>query len=96
MNQEGGCIKMKNKKGAIEIEKVVAAALILLVLVVLIMVFSKLFGKEAKTAEGHIDNLGNDCDCDGTPNLIDKCPYDPDVQLKGDCKKTKETESCKC
>lgn len=90
---------MKNKKAAIEMEKIVAAALVLIVLVVLIMVFSKLFGKEANATSAKIDDLTADCDCDGTPNAVDKCPYDPDVQLKGECKITSEGRTdrdCKC
>lgn len=87
---------MKRKKGAIEMEKIVAAALVLIVLVVLIMVFSKLFGKESRTTESKIDDINADCDCDGTPNIVDKCPYDPDVQLKGECKKTKKDAGGEC
>jgi len=89
---------MKNKKGAIEMEKIVAMALVLIVLVVVIMVFSKLFGKETKATEGQIDKLSADCDCDGTIDMFDKCPYDENDKLNkdGKCEKATKPEKCKC
>jgi len=84
-----------NKKAAIEMEKVVAAALVLLVLVVLIITFSRLYGKETKTTESQIDKLSSDCDGDGTPDLVDKCPYDEDNEIKDNkCVVTQKPADC--
>jgi len=89
---------MKNKKAAIEFEKIVAAALVLIVLVVVIMVFSRLFGKETQATESKIDQLTADCDCDGTIDMFDKCPYDANLEpdKDGKCKTPEKPDKCPC
>ena len=52
---------------------IVGAAILLIVLVVVIAMFSNLFSKQAGQVEQNIDLVG-DTDKDGIPNIIDKCP----------------------
>ncbi len=63
---------------------IVVAVILLIAMVVIIMIFRGLIGKEAKQAEGTIDKIGADTDCDGANDIIDYCPKDPDVTKKSD------------
>ena len=54
-------------------ETVVKAAIVLAVMVVLIFIFMRLFGKSACTADGYIDQTRIDTDNDGVVDAVDQC-----------------------
>ncbi len=89
---------MKNKKGVeLSMNVVIITVILLVVLVVVIAMFYNLFRKETGQIEEKIGGL-DDCDCDGTINMFDKCPCDASEDANPDtCKKTyKDCATCEC
>jgi len=79
---------------------VVGAAILLIVLVVSIIIFTKFYGDQTGIARCEIANLKLDCDCDGIKNSIDKCPCigenTEDCQKKDHIDKCMNSEKCVC
>jgi len=71
---------------------IVGAALLLMVFVVSVLVYTQFFGKEVSTTKCIIHDLGADCDNDGKNNLFDACPCDPKNQ--DNCEQSNNKESC--
>ena len=55
-------------------EVLIWAIILLVVAVILIYSFQKLFGKQAVGISGEIDALNKDSDSDGVKDAIDRCP----------------------
>jgi hypothetical protein len=64
----------KNKKGVeLSLNTVIIAAILLITIIVIVAVFTRLFGKEASQIEEKISGL-DDEDGDGIVNMFDDCP----------------------
>ena len=75
---------------------IIAAAILLITLVILVLYFTGTFKKERGIIDDKFKGLNVDCDCDGTPNLLDKCPCDADEVFDGCNKDTSKcSPSCK-
>lgn len=85
---------MKNKRAVeLSLNVIVVAAIVLVVLVVSIMIFTGIIGEERKKLDEHIFSISHDCDGDGLSDAIDRCPCDsedPDEPKK----KCSSVESC--
>jgi len=82
-----------------EMEKIVAAILVLAVLVILLFFFTNAFGKGARQTGGMLDRANSDCDGDGQKDLVDPCPWSLNDKKGGKCDTTNcdslNTEECK-
>ena len=77
---------MKNKKAVeLTLNVIVVAAIVLVVLVVSIMIYTGAIGKERTKLDENIFSIGHDCDGDGLSDAIDPCPCDPDIQDESKC-----------
>ncbi len=70
---------MKNKKGALSWEYIIVGVLVLVVLIVVLMIFSKGAEKGGDSLLEKIEGTKHDTDKDGVANYLDKCPCDPEV-----------------
>ena len=68
-------------------ETIVIAILVLIVLVVSIMLYTKYINRGAEKIDGSINGL-NDFDKDNIADIFDKCPCDPGEDIE--CKTAKE------
>ena len=94
---------MKNKNAVeLSLNVIVIAAIVLVVLVVSIIIYTGFIGDEKKKLDEHIFNIGHDCDGDGLSDAIDPCPCDienPDELTKTcrsveTCRNTITTKKC--
>ena len=66
---------MKNKKAVeLSLNVIVIAAIVLVVLVVSIMIYTGLIGKEKTKLDEYIFSIDHDCDMDGLSDAIDRYP----------------------
>ena len=84
----------KNKKAVeLSLNVIVVAAIVLVVLVVSIMIYTGIIGEETTQLNKHIFSISHDCDGDGLSDAIDRCPCDledPDEPKK----KCRPVEKC--
>jgi len=77
---------------------VVGAAILLMVFVVSVLIYTNFIGRETNIAKCQLENIAVDCDCDGKKNAVDPCPCD--VNNAANCKKTSEAcfdpKKCEC
>jgi len=74
---------MKSKKAVeLSLNVIVVAAIVLVVLVVSIMIYTGIIGEERKKVVDIMGGMENDCDGDGINNILDKCPCDYDDPAK--------------
>ena len=52
---------------------IIAGVLALVLIVAMIMIIRNNLGKEEEITSGQIDDTQDDKDCDGVPNVIDRC-----------------------
>ena len=69
---------MRKNKNAVELSLnvIVVAAIVLVVLVVSIMIYTGFIGEETAQLNKHIFSISHDCDGDGLSDAIDRCPCD--------------------
>ena len=66
---------MKNKNAVeLTLNVIVVAAIVLVVLVVSIMIYTGVIGKEKTELDKHIFSISHDYDGDGLSDAIDPCP----------------------
>jgi len=76
-NKFNGVINMKNKDAVeLSLNVIVIAAMVLIVLVVSIMIYTGYIGKTRVTLDENIYRINHDCDGDGINDAIDRCPCD--------------------
>lgn len=95
---------MKNKKAVeLTLNVIVVAAIVLVVLVVSIMIYTGIIGKESGKVGDIIEGMEGDCDGDGINNILDTCPCDyddpakpreNDCMLSAECDKIIKEERC--
>jgi len=70
---------MKNKNAVeLSLNVIVVAAIVLIVLVVSIMIYTGIIGEEKDKIDDIMDGMEGDYDGDGINNIIDRCPCDDD------------------
>jgi len=87
---------MRKNKNAVELSLnvIVVAAIVLVVLVVSIMIYTGIIGEEKDKIDDIIVGMEGDYDGDGINDIIDRCPCnadDPAKPRQGDCEITAET-----
>ena len=83
---------MKSKKGIeLTMQTIVVAILVLVVLIVSIMLYTRYVNKSANEIDKQFGLMG-DIDEDGTINMFDKCPCEKDIST--DCKKELKNGEC--
>ena len=88
-------MKMKNKKAVeLSLNVIVVAAIVLVVLVVSIMIYTGYMGEAKITLDQNIYRINHDCDGDGINDAIDRCPCDVEgpADLKKKCRPVKDCE----
>ena len=87
---------MRKNKNAVELSLnvIVVAAIVLIVLVVSIMIYTGFIGDEKKKLDEHIFSIGHDCDGDGLSDAIDRCPCDVEDQDEPKKKCTTDVKDC--
>jgi hypothetical protein len=86
------------RRGEVEtMHVVVGAVILLLVMTVSVIIYTQYYGKTTNVAKCHIENLNQDCDCDGVPNAVDTCPCGDTLGSNGKCKILTDCyDSAKC
>jgi uncharacterized membrane protein YvbJ len=85
-------MKLKNSKKAVELplNVIIIAALLLIVLIVMIAMFTGIFQKQTGQIRNYVNQL-DDCDQDGTANMFDPCPCNPNTES---CPGKEKLKSC--
>jgi len=74
---------MKNKNAVeLSLNVIVIAAIVLVVLVVSIMIFTGIIGEERGKVEDIMEGMEGDYDKDGISDILDKCPCNSDDPAK--------------
>ena len=68
-----------SKKSIGALEVVIGFVILIVVAIVVIFIFKTYVGREVAVIGEKLDSLG-DCDCDGVPNFLDKCPCIPGLE----------------
>ncbi len=87
---------MKKKRAEADpMHVAIGAILVIIVLVVSVVIFTKYHGKETKQLKCQLERVSCDCDNDGVANPVDPCPTDQDNKKKG-CLKTDDIKKGGC
>ena len=84
-----------NKKGELSWEYIVAGLLVLVVLITVLVIFTQGARKGGNQLIENLESTGDE-DKDGVPNLLDKCPCDPDVGTEYTGAKKTKTSCTQC
>ncbi len=86
---------MKNKNAVeLSLNVIVVAAIVLVVLVVSIMIYTGIIGEESGKVHDIMEGMEGDCDGDGINDILDTCPCDYDDPAKPRKDNCKPAETC--
>jgi len=71
------------KKKGVAWQFLILGIIAVVVMIIILVAFKGLFGREADTTKDRIDDTSKDYDCDGVMNIFDKCCTRSDIDKVG-------------